>query len=56
MAEVDLNVVMTSAGRFIEVQSTAEHKPFTNRDLTRMLKPASAGIKRLGHIQHKFVG
>lgn len=55
-AEVDLNVVMTGTGRFIEVQGTAEHNPFSSRDLTRMLKLASDGIDRLGHIQQKYVG
>ena len=36
-AEVDMNVVMTGAGRFVEVQGTAEAKPFTPAQLERML-------------------
>lgn len=46
-AEVDLNVVMTGSGRLIEVQGTAEGKPFGREDLDRMLDLATAGIGRL---------
>ena len=46
-AEVDLNVVMTGSGRLVEVQGTAEGKPFGRDDLDRMLDLATAGIARL---------
>ncbi len=46
-AEVDLNVVMTGAGRLVEVQGTAEKKPFGRDDLDHMLDLATAGIERL---------
>ncbi|MBI5158072.1 MAG: ribonuclease PH [Acidimicrobiia bacterium] len=46
-AEVDLNVVMTGSGRLIEVQGTAEGKPFGRDDLDRMLDLAAGGIDRL---------
>jgi len=46
-AEVDLNVVMTGSGRLIEVQGTAEGKPFGRDDLDRMLDLAAAGIAAL---------
>jgi ribonuclease PH len=46
-AEVDLNVVMTGAGRLVEVQGTAERKPFGRDDLDRMLDLATGGIDRL---------
>jgi ribonuclease PH len=46
-AEVDLNVVMTGSGRLVEVQGTAEGKPFGRDDLDRMLDLAAAGIARL---------
>jgi ribonuclease PH len=46
-AEVDLNVVMTGAGRFVEVQGTAEGKPFTPAQLERMLAAATAGVRTL---------
>lgn len=50
-AEVDLNVVMTSGGRFVEVQGTAESTPFTRDELDRMLKLAKRGIERLHEMQ-----
>ncbi len=43
-AEVDMNVVMTSSGRFIEVQGTAEGQPFSRRDLDALLGLAESGI------------
>ena len=46
-AEVDMNVVMTGAGRFVEVQGTAEGLAFTNSELDAMLQMAQAGIARL---------
>ncbi len=46
-AEVDMNVVMTEDGRFIELQGTAEQEPFTDRQLTAMKKLATAGIMTL---------
>jgi ribonuclease PH len=50
-AEVDLNVVMTGGGRFVEVQGTAEWKPFTPAQLERMLAIASGGIRTLTDAQ-----
>lgn len=46
-AEVDLNVVMTDDGRFVELQGCAEHKPFTDRHMAAMLKLAKAGLKKI---------
>ncbi len=46
-AEVDLNVVMTAAGEFVEVQGTGEKSTFTLAELDRMLKLASSGISEL---------
>ena len=46
-AETDLNVVMTDAGEFIEVQGTAEAAPFKRDELDRMLDLADGGIRRL---------
>jgi ribonuclease PH len=43
-AEVDMNVVMTGSGRFIEVQGTAEGLPFSRRELDELLGLAEAGI------------
>ncbi|MGP0110182.1 MAG: ribonuclease PH [Acidimicrobiales bacterium] len=50
-AEVDMNVVMTSSGRFIEVQGTAEGMPFTKGELDEMLSLAEHGIAQLLDMQ-----
>ena len=44
-AEVDLNVVMTEDGRFVELQGCAEHKPFTDGHLAAMLSLAKNGLR-----------
>lgn len=44
-AEVDMNVVMTSSGRFVEVQGTAETAPFARSELDALLSLAAAGIE-----------
>lgn len=46
-AEVDMNVVMTSSGRFVEVQGTAEGKPFSRSELDELLSLAEHGIASL---------
>ncbi len=46
-ASVDMNVVMTGSGRFVEVQGTAEENSYTRAELDAMLKLASGGIKKL---------
>jgi ribonuclease PH len=50
-AQVDMNVVMTGGGRFVEVQATAEGRPYTARELEQMLEIAAAGIERLKQLQ-----
>ncbi len=52
-AEVDMNVVMTQAGGFVEVQGTGEESTFERRELDRMLALAEKGIKQLIAIQHQ---
>jgi ribonuclease PH len=52
-AEVDFNVVMTGTGRFVEVQGTAEGKPFTQAQLDRLLALAREGIDRLSTMQRE---
>ena len=47
MAAVDMNVVMTGGGKFVEVQGTAEGLPFDQKRLNEMLDLARQGIKRL---------
>lgn len=46
-AEVDLNVVMTDDGRYVELQGTAEHKPFTEESLDALRALARKGLKRI---------
>jgi ribonuclease PH len=52
-AEVDLNVVMTGNGRLVEVQGTAEGKPFTHAQLERLLALGSEGIRALTALQRE---
>jgi len=51
IADVDMNVVCTGAGRFIEIQGTAERVPFTREQMNEMLALAETGINELFTIQ-----
>jgi len=55
-AEVDMNVVKTGDGRFIEVQGTAEGPPFERRALDDLLALADQGIKELVALQRSIIG
>ena len=46
-AQVDMNVVMTGDGRYVEVQGTAEDMPFSRAELDRLLALAKAGIEQI---------
>ena len=50
-AEVDMNVVMTESGRFLEVQGTAEGMAFSRGELDGMLALAEGGIRELMELQ-----
>lgn len=50
-AEVDMNIVCTGAGKFIEIQGTAEREPFTREQMNEMLALAEKGINDLFAIQ-----
>jgi ribonuclease PH len=50
-AEADFNVVMTSQGKFVEVQGTAETKPFTKETIDSLLSLAQKGIEQLFQAQ-----
>jgi ribonuclease PH len=50
-AEVDMNVVMTGSGDFVEIQATAEGRPFTGGEMQDLLALAAAGIRRLNEEQ-----
>lgn len=55
-AEVDLNVVMNHRGQFIEVQGTAEQRPFDRKQLDGLLDLAAKGIKQIIREQRKALG
>lgn len=55
-AEVDMNIVKTGDGRFIEVQGTAEAIPFGRESLTKLLDLADHGIAQLMAKQREIVG
>jgi ribonuclease PH len=55
-AEVDMNVVMTGRGRFVEIQGTGEEATFGDDDLASLLKLARRGIAELGAIQRNALG
>jgi ribonuclease PH len=54
-AEVDMNVVMTGAGRFVEVQATAEGRAYTNEELQDLLDLAAGGIRQLTRMQQELL-
>ena len=55
-AEVDMNVVMTGGGRFVEVQGTAEGDPFDDAQLDAMLSLARSGIAEIVELQRATLG
>lgn len=55
-AEVDMNVVMTGKGEFIEVQGTGEHAPFSKGRLDALLTLAAGGIRSLMEVQREALG
>ncbi|HEV3450785.1 MAG TPA: ribonuclease PH [Acidimicrobiia bacterium] len=55
-AEVDMNVVMTGSGRYIEVQGTAEGAPFSRGELDALLGLAELGIADIVALQRELVG
>lgn len=56
VAETDMNIVMTGAGKFVEVQGTAEAEPFAADTLGRMLKLAKKGCDELFEAQRITLG
>lgn len=55
-AEVDMNVVRTGSGGFVEVQGTAEGEPFTRAQMDELMELAGGGIDRLNEIQRHELG
>jgi len=54
-ADMDMNVVMVGAGKFVEVQGTAEKKPFSKKEMDQLLDLAGKGIRELIKVQKKHV-
>jgi ribonuclease PH len=54
-AQVDMNVVMTGSGRFVELQATAEGHPFSHDELSRLLALAAAGVRQLTEHQQTLL-
>lgn len=55
-SEVDLNVVMTGSGKFVEIQGTAEGRPFSRKEMQELLDLAQKGIGELIALQKKLLG
>lgn len=55
-ADVDMNVVMTGAGRYVEVQGTGEEATFSDEELTQLLALARTGVKALTAAQKETLG
>jgi len=54
-ADVDMNLVMTGSGKFVEVQATAEHHPFDDAQLSQLIELARHGIRELMEIQKRVM-
>jgi ribonuclease PH len=55
-AELDMNIVMTGKGKFIEIQGTAEREPFSKDEMDKLLALAEKGIRQLIDIQRDSIG
>lgn len=54
-AEVDMNVVMTGSGKFVEIQGTAEGKPFAESEMSKLVQFAKKGIREIIQIQNRVI-
>lgn len=54
-AEVDMNIIMTGSGKMVEVQGTAEKKPFSTKDLNDLINLAKIGVDDLIGLQKKLI-
>ncbi|WP_046215749.1 ribonuclease PH [Paenibacillus wulumuqiensis] len=55
-AKVDMNVVMTGTGEFVELQGTGEDRPFTRKELDQMLELGEEGIRQMIELQKEILG
>ena len=56
MADVDMNVVMTGQGRYVEVQGTAERTPFAKQEMDEFMAMGWSGIQTLTALQKDLIG
>ncbi|UCE21401.1 MAG: ribonuclease PH [Candidatus Aminicenantes bacterium] len=54
-AEIDMNVIETEMGQLVEIQATAERKPFSRKELNTLMSLASKGIKELIQVQRDIL-
>lgn len=54
-AQVDMNVVMTGSGRLVEVQATAEGRPFSSEEMQHLLQLAATGIRQVTEAQQELL-
>ena len=54
-ADTDMNIVMNAEGQFIEIQGTAEAAPFSDEEMSAMLKLAHKGIREINEIQQRAI-
>lgn len=55
-AEVDMNIVMTDSGKFVEVQGTAEGSPFSKDELDNLIEYGQKGVNQLIEVQKRVLG
>ena len=53
-ADVDMNIVMTGQGKFVEIQGTAEEEPFSREESDQLLDLAVGGINQLIRLQNRI--
>ena len=54
-ADVDMNIVMTGNGKFVEVQGTAEEEPFSRKELDQLLELGEKGVQDLVRLQNQLI-
>jgi ribonuclease PH len=54
-AQVDMNVVMTGGGKFVEVQASAEGRPYSGEELQKLIELAAGGIRHISKVQQDLL-
>jgi ribonuclease PH len=54
-ADVDMNIVMTGAGKYVEIQGTAEEEPFDHSQMQQLLEVGHGGLKQIFDIQKQII-